>query len=159
MSRNYNRFEKPEMIDTFVSECAKEGLRVVITCVDRTYQEQTALYAQGREPLDVVNSYRKIAGMWLITEEENKRKVTWTMNSEHIINLEDARKDNNLSRAIDFAVLDKNGKVTWDVKADVNKDNEADYKQCALIGERVGFYSGMRFKTPDIPHLQLKIIK
>ena len=159
MSRNWNKFEKPEMIDLFVKKCAIAGHKVVITCTDRTYQEQTAYFAQGREKLEVVNALRKIVGLWPISEEENLRKITWTMNSEHVINTEDARKDNDLSRAIDFAILDKDGKVTWDVKADVSGDGISDYRECAMIGESIGFWGGYRFKTADWPHLQLKEIK
>jgi len=147
------------MINQFVQKCADAGHRVVITCVDRTYQEQTAYFAQGREKLEVTNALRKIAGLWLIDEQENTRKITWTMNSEHIINLEDERADNDLSRAIDFAILDKNRKITWDVKVDVDEDAVPDYIECAKIGETLGFWGGYRFKkTPDYPHLQLKEI-
>jgi hypothetical protein len=159
MSVDYNKFEKPQMIYDFIQKCSNVGHKVVITCVDRTYQMQTALFAQGREKLEVTNAYRKISGLWLIDEEENKRIVTWTMNSEHVINLDDARKDNDLSRAIDFGILDINGKIRWDVKQDVNGDGISDYRECAMIGEGLGFWSGMRFKTPDWPHLQLKEIK
>ena len=158
MGRNYNRFQKPELIHSFVDNCAKAGLDVVITSVDRTYQEQTAIFAQGREPLETVNALRKIAGLWLISEEENKNCVTWTMNSEHIINLEDMNKDNDLSGAFDFAVKDKDGKITWDLKVSVTDDGISSYSECALIGEALGLYSGMRFKKPDFPHLQIKPI-
>lgn len=157
MSRNINMFEKPEMVYQFIGDCAKAGHIVVVTSVDRNYLEQNALFAQGRELLVVVNNLRKVAGLAPITEEENKI-VTWTINSEHVINLEDARKDNDKSRAIDFAIKDKNGQVTWNLKADVNEDGISDYRECALIGENIGFYSGMRFKKPDWPHLQLKPI-
>ena len=159
MSRNYNKFEKPELIQQFIDECAKSGHKVVITNVDRTYQEQTAYFAQGREKLEVTNALRKIAGLWLIDEKENSRKITWTMNSEHVINLEDVRKDNDLSRAFDFAIIGKDGKVTYETKIDVTEDGISDYRECALIGEGLGLYSGMRFKNADWPHLQLKEIK
>lgn len=159
MSRNFNKFEKPELIQLFIDRCDNSGHNVVITSVDRSWQEQTALYAQGREPLVNVNALRKIAGLWLITEEENKRIITWTMNSEHVINLDDARKDNDLSRAFDFAILGKDGKISWDIKVDVTKDGISDYRECALIGENLGLYSGMRFKNADFPHLQIKEIK
>jgi len=159
MGKDWSRFEKPEMIEKFIRLCADAKKKIVITCTDRTYQEQTAYFAQGRETLDKVNALRKIAGLWLITEEENKKKITWTMNSEHVVNLEDDNKDNDKSRAIDFAIVGDYGKIIWDVKVDVNADGISDYRECAMLGESIGFWSGMRFKTADWPHLQLKEIK
>lgn len=154
MSRNVQMFRKPDMVYDFINACKVQGHDVTITSVDRDYKEQYALYCQGREPLDVVNEFRKIACLPPISQAENQKKVTWTLNSKHIINLDDERKDNDKSDAIDFVIL-KNGKAIWDVKADVNADKQPDYKQCALIGESLGFISGMRFKNPDYPHLEL----
>lgn len=159
MSRDINKFEKPEMVYQFIGACKNAGHIVLVTSVDRTYLEQNALFAQGRESLDVVNNLRKVAGLWPITEDENKKIVTWTLNSEHVVNLDDERKDNDLSRAIDFCIKDKNGKANFDVKADVNEDGISDYRECGLIGESIGFYSGIRFRKPDWGHLQLKPIK
>lgn len=42
----------------------------------RTEAEQTALYAQGRQPLAETNRLRLLAGMAPITEKENKLVVT-----------------------------------------------------------------------------------
>jgi hypothetical protein len=161
MSRNYNNFEKPELISLFISECEKIGHKVIITCVDRDHKEQYAYFLQGREPLHIVNQFRKFAGLYPIDREENKRIITWTLNSEHIVNLEDNLKDNDKSRAIDFAILKPGSKqIDWNVKADVNKNNIPDYLECALVGEKIGFYSGGRFnKNKDYPHLQLKKIE
>jgi len=80
-----------------------------ILCVLRSLLEQEALYAQGREPLIIVNNRRHKAGMVLITEAENKKPITWTMKSAH---LPDA---DGKSHAIDIAALDKNGQITWDL--------------------------------------------
>ena len=101
-------------------------LKVIVTSVDRDYKEQMALFAQGRQSLAEVNLLRKAAKMAPITAKENTRKVTWTMASKHIINLDDRFPENNLSRAIDFGILDKNGHYMGSIKADVNKDNIAD---------------------------------
>jgi hypothetical protein len=155
VSRNPLMFEKPELITLFISGCKDIGIDVVITSVDRDYKEQYGLYCQGREPLDVVNKFRKIAGMLPISMKENTYKVTWTLRSNHVINLDDDNQDNDKSRAFDFAVL-KDGKATWDLKANVNSNEIPDYRECALIGESLGLYSGMRFKNQDWPHLELK---
>jgi len=157
MSRDISKFEKPEMAEAFVTECNRIGIGVIFTDIDRTYVEQTALFAQGREPLEFVNGLRKKAGLGQITLKENMRKVTWTMNSKHIVNLDDERLDNNKSRALDFAVLKgfNPNEITWDVKADVQGDGIPDYRQAGEIAESLGFKWGGRFKNPDWPHIEL----
>ncbi len=155
MSRNPLMFEKPELITLFKQGCKDAGIDVVITSVDRDYKEQYALYCQGREPLDVVNKFRKIAGMLPISMKENSYKVTWTLRSNHVVNLDDDNQDNDKSRAFDFCVI-KDGQGTWDLKANVNKNDLPDYKECALIGEGLGLYSGMHFRNPDYPHLEIR---
>lgn len=42
----------------------------------RSWATQHALYSQGRESLEVVNSLRRTAGLAPIPEAENKRRVT-----------------------------------------------------------------------------------
>lgn len=154
MTRDPQDFEKPEMAYAFLDACQKAGIDVIFTCVARDYVEQTALFAQGREPLDYVNSLRKIAGLTKISQDENRRKVTWTMNSKHIVNREDVKLDNDKSRALDFCILNK-GKAVWDVKASLDGDSVPDYEECGKIAEAIGFTWGGRWKKPDYPHIEL----
>lgn len=137
----------------FDYEMRKAGLFYIVTCTARTVKEQVALYAQGRQELDEVNTLRKIAGMPEITEVENHRKVTWTLKSEHLIDLDDTDINNNLSRAFDIA-LSKDGKVYWDIKVSVNDNDIPDYIEAGQIGEKVGLVWGGRWKSPDYPHFQ-----
>ncbi len=156
MSRDIKMFVKPELIVKFQAECLKAGIPTIITCVDRTYKAQYAYFLQGRESLDTVNAARKLAGLDAITEYENKRCITWTMNSEHVINRDDEKLTNDLSRAFDFAVMEPGSRqIEWNVKADVNGNNIADYDECADIAERLGMFSGRRFKNQDYPHVQV----
>ena len=132
-------------------------LKVIVTSVDRDYKEQMALFAQGRQSLAETNLLRKVARMVPITAKENTRKVTWTMASKHITNLDDTLPENNLSRAIDFGILDSNGAYQGSIKADVNKDNISDYKQLGELGEAVGagrIKWGGRWMNPDMPHFE-----
>ncbi len=154
MSRDIMKFEKPEIAIIFQQICQEAGHEVIFTSVDRDYREQYAYYLQGREPLSVVNKARVFAGLPFISQKENQRKVTWTLNSKHVVNLDDERLDNDKSRAFDFAIVYEN-KVYWDLKADVDKDNIGDYKECAMIGESFGLKSGRHFKNPDYPHLEI----
>lgn len=132
----------------FKEGCAKVGHIVIITSVDRSMDEQTALWYQGRHTLTETNEKRRIAGMVAITEEQNKRCVTWTMNSKHIPDSVTGK-----SHAFDFAIV-KDGKVCWSLKVDVDADGIADYDECAKVGEVLGLRSGRTFKNPDYPHLE-----
>ena len=53
-----------------------KGVRLRISYALRSFAEQTALYAQGRQPLAEINRLRKIAGMQPIGATEAKNKVT-----------------------------------------------------------------------------------
>ena len=120
-----------------------------VNCILRTFAEQTALHAQGRKPLAEVNRLRKLANMpWMITEAENKNKVTWTMNSKHYADA------TGKVRAFDVVVL-KNGRTpSWDLKWDGDKDNIADYEELARCAEMVGLIAGGH-AFGDWPHMQL----
>lgn len=120
-----------------------------LNCVIRTFPEQLALHAQGRLPLADVNRLRKEAGMpWMITEAENKNKVTWTMKSKHFPD------KNGKSRAFDDVVLKDGREPSWDLKWDGDKDNVADYEELALAAESVGLVAGGH-AFGDWPHMQL----
>ena len=123
------------------------GLQFGITRVGCTLDVQMAIYTQGRLPLVDVNRFRSAVGLWVLSEAEN-RKVTWTLNSEHII------KD-GYANAWDFVLL-KDGKANWDVKCDINQNNVADYIEAGKLAESLGLISGRIFKTPDHCHIQGK---
>jgi len=138
---------------------AKEelNLRVIVTSVARLFEVQVALYAQGRNTLENVNKLRIRAKLAPITHKENKYKVTWTLASRHIINLSNDDPTDNLSHAIDFGILDKNGKYMGDVKADVNNDNKSDYIQLGLLAKKVDseiIWGGNWKKSKDYQHYE-----
>ena len=135
--------------------CKDAGIEIVFTCTARSVKEQIALYAQGRQELNEVNELRRIAGLWPISEEANQRKVTWTLNSRHLIDIEDVNLYNDKSRAYDIAIVrDAGGKVIWDLKADVNENEVGDYEEAARLGESLGLTAGARFKSPDWVHFE-----
>lgn len=145
LRRKYNQLE---------TQCASVGLEIVLTCTDRLYIVQLALYAQGRETLEMVNHLRANAGMGPIGPAENKYCVTWTLDSKHIIN--DKR---SFSEAFDIALRAPDGKIYWDTKADVNKDVTGikipDYLEVSKIGQALGLRCGAFFKKPDMVHYEL----
>ena len=153
----------PELLEKhnlFKQKMDAAGIHFMLTSVARTIQEQTALYAQGRNPLVTVNKLRSIAGLPPIKDSDNN-KVTWTLMSKHIIDLDDGITENNWSRAFDIAIIGADNKPTWNLKVDVNRDNMADYIQAGPIGESVGLKWGGRFKNakgeanPDFPHYEV----
>ena len=142
------------LYSAFKKKMDEAEISFVVTCTARTVKEQIALYAQGRQPLEEVNALRRIAGIYEITAAENKRKVTSTLKSQHLIDLEDNDESNNKSSAFDI-VITKDKKAIWDLKVDVNKNDIPDYLEAGKIGESVGLIWGGSWKTfKDYPHFQ-----
>lgn len=141
-------------VPLFIEGCKAVGHTVIITSTNRDFKEQVALYAQGRQPLAETNRLRKLAKLPPITEEQNKKRVTWTLASRHIVNLDDADTSNDKCTAFDFAIV-KNGKAIWDVKADIDSDGVADYLECAKVAQSLGLESGAFWKKADYPHVQI----
>lgn len=141
--------------EEFCNPDLEEEVRV--TFVDRTMEEQVALYAQGREQLNNVNILRKKAGMAPIDNTENSRKVTWTLASRHITNLHDDDPVNDLSRAVDLGLF-WHGKYVTGNKADELahylrlrqwiEEVAARMKQAGMISFTLGIVQ------KDLPHYQ-----
>ena len=144
------------MYREFESKMKAAGIPFIVTCVDRTIAEQTALYAQGRESFEEVNRLRKIAGLYLFKSAgENKHKVTWTMKSKHITYPDDHDTSKHLARAFDLVIV-KDGKASWDLKVNVNKNEIPDYEEAGRIWESLGGTWGGRWKkSPDNPHFEV----
>ncbi len=143
-----------DLVPLFIKGCKDKGIDVIITCTARDFKEQVALYAQGRQPLAEVNRLRKIVGWVGLTEQQNSKRVTWTLASRHIINLDDTDKTNDKATAFDFAVV-KNGKAIWDVKASLDGDDIPDYLECANVAKELGLEAGAFWKKADYPHVQM----
>ena len=133
---------------------SEAGIPFMLTCTARLVKEQVALYAQGREKLEMVNALRRAAGMLPISFMENCRKVTWTLASKHIVDLDDNNPDNNKSRAFDI-VITRDGRPCWDLKVNINQNEWPDYDEAGRIGESVGLRWGGRFPSPDRAHFEV----
>lgn len=103
----------------------------------RSKEIQEAYYAQGREPLGDVNLKRRKAGLWDIGEAENKRKITWTLKSNHLT-----------GRALDVAPRTKDYKIMWGAPFE-------EWEKIGVIGESHGFSWGGRWKEADLPHFEM----
>jgi peptidoglycan LD-endopeptidase CwlK len=82
----------------------------IVTQGHRPAAEQAALYAQGRQPLEVLNRLRKLAGLpaFPVGSVEAGRKVTWVTVSRHM---------ELPSGALDVGMLQADGAVTWPAEA------------------------------------------
>lgn len=144
MSRNLDMatpFMKEFSLQLIYRSEKELGHLVIVTSVDRLFQEQMALFAQSRQPLAEVNLFRKAVGWVPITEEENEKTVTWTMASKHIINLLDLDPANDKSRAVDYGIVIAGKYITEDKDLDANGIPE--YDELGLLGEKIG---GKRIK-------------
>ena len=142
-----------EIAPVHIRLCKEAGVPIVLTCTARDNMEQMALYSQGRMPLEYVNMMRIEAGIWLIGKEENKRKVTWTLKSRHVVDLDKGEK----ARAYDVALLrvvKGRNRAHWNIKEDINGNDISDYEEVARIGESLGLVAGARWNSPDWPHFQ-----
>lgn len=97
----------PKMVELCLEVINVSPIDFAIVQGVRTKAHQEALYAQGRKGLSEVNMLRQRAGLGKLTDKENDKVVTWTMDSKHI------PKSDGHGRAIDFAAV-VDGKITWD---------------------------------------------
>lgn len=138
---------KPAMqaiVRTFLERLKTENIPVAIVETLRTQEVQDCYYMQGREPLEKVNAARKSAGLYLLTEEENKRTVTNTRNSRHLLGI-----------AIDVCPLDTQGRYWWNAP-------QAIWEKIGLMGEECGLdwcaggAGAIWGKGWDNPHFEYK---
>lgn len=119
---------------------SKYGEEIEVSQGERSWNEQAAYYAQGREPLEQVNAKRAAVGLAAITEEANQEKVT------------DAPPGygyHEYAMAFDAFPVDHAGKPDWNAEHPV-------WKQMEQEGEAIGMVSGSEFRTfKDNPHFQM----
>jgi len=135
-------------LEELESLAEKSGLHFVVTQTLRSAEEQEAYYAQGRLPIDAVNSARKKANLAPISEKENKvvtkAKTVW--DSFHAY-----------GRAFDIAVVSSSGKIDWGENVDWNSDGISDWEQLGKLGESINLEWGGNFSSlRDIPHYQYR---
>lgn len=121
----------------FTSECEKQGIIVLVTCTYRSHEEQTAIFAQGREQLQVVNTLREYAGLTGITENANK-----------IITRAKAGLSYHEYRCAFDVVPMEAGKPIWD-------DKHPAWIKIGTIGKSCGLEWAGDWKTmKEFPHFQ-----
>ena len=125
-------------VDEFLNELILEGIQYYINETYRNNEVQNAYYAQGRQSLSEVNSLRRKAGLWLISESENKHTITNAVLSKHQLGL-----------AIDICPS-INGRPYWNASDDK-------WKKIADISVACGLRAGYYFRGfKDSPHHEMK---
>jgi peptidoglycan LD-endopeptidase CwlK len=128
------------LVQSFLENCTRAGVDVIVTCTWRSPEEQEALYAQGRtRPGKIVTNAR--AGQ-----------------SAHNYTL------NGLPAALAIDVVPlRNGKPVWGLSGDGIDDNPADderddlelWQRVRKAGEDAGLESASRWTSfREWPHLQ-----
>jgi hypothetical protein len=138
---------KPELAATvkrFLVKCAEQDLSVVIIETDRTQAVQDAYYAQGRQTTGTVNSLRKAAGLYPLTDSENKI-ITNAKVSNH-----------TGGNAVDIAPekIGLRGYPWWNAPQSVWEEIGALAEQCGLDW-CAGGYGQTWGKGWDNPHFEL----
>ncbi|MFK4473672.1 peptidoglycan L-alanyl-D-glutamate endopeptidase CwlK [Paenibacillus sp. RC73] len=115
--------------EALIDRCYARGVWIVITQGLRTYAEQDALYAQGRNG--------------------DKRQIVTKVRGGYSIH--------NFGYAVDFALLLRDGRsVSWDTLKDDDKDSLPDWNEVVEEAKRLGFeWGGDWRKFVDMPHLQM----
>ena len=118
----------PEIRDNvtkMLQNLRKDGVTVEITLAYRSYEEQDALYAKGRDGKGKVIDASKV-----------------------VTNAKGGQSYHNFGLAFDLTVYDKNGKKDW------SKDSDA-WKKVIAEGKRQGFDAGAEWiDFPDLPHFE-----
>jgi peptidoglycan L-alanyl-D-glutamate endopeptidase CwlK len=113
--------------DKLIAESRSAGIDIIITSDFRSSQEQNALYRQGRSDKGAI-----------------------------VTQVKGGRSYHNYGLAIDFALLNPEGKAIWDTEIDGNKNGKSDWMEVVGIAKKLGFEWGGDWKAfKDYPHLQM----
>lgn len=110
--------------------------------VSRPTEKQAAYYAQGRRPLQEVNSLRKVAGLPAIKEAENKQTITDAMPGR-------GKHEKIPAEAFDIAFVKKGTKTVLDYSPRL-------FEQAWMIVKEIpGMKWGGHFRRVDMPHFEV----
>ena len=131
-------------IRLFEAQLKAHGLNFKRSCTLRSREEQSALWMRGRYDLTIVNAAYETVGIAPITEEENKRPVTWVKKSIH-----------ETGEAVDY-YQEVKGRASYDLKVDANFDMIPDWETFVRLAGMCGLEAGGSWDKKDWPHVQYK---
>lgn len=106
----------------------------------RSWNYQAALYAQGRQPLNVVNELRSALRLAPITAEDN----------HEVTDAQPGQSNHNYGYACDWDIVDlSNNTLDWN-------DKDAQWLRLESLAAPNGLRSGSCFKKQDNPHMELQ---
>ncbi|MET1013335.1 MAG: M15 family metallopeptidase [Paenisporosarcina sp.] len=109
-----------------VENADKLGIPILITDGFRSVESQNEIYGQGRTSDGSIVTYAKGGESY-----------------------------HNYGLAIDFALLNKDGSVSYDLQRDTNGNGEADWFEVARLGKDLGFTWGGDWRGfKDYPHFE-----
>jgi len=97
--------EVQEKVYEAIEELNEKSIAFVVLETYREQAVQDAYYAQGREPLEVVNDLRFKAGLRPLIDKENQQIITKARYSYH-----------TKRRAIDIVPTLSSGAIPWNIK-------------------------------------------
>ncbi len=103
----------------------KAGVPIRVVQGYRTFEEQAALYAQGRSKPGPI-----------------------------VTNAPAGFSNHNYSLAIDFCLLKNGGAISWSQVEDNDKDGKKDWMEVVEIFKSAGYDAGIDWKFKDAPHLE-----
>lgn len=127
----------PRLSDLIQQLAAQMSEEIGVTQGLRSFNEQDALYAQGREDLDAVNTLRTALNWAAITEAENIR----------VTNARGGFSWHNFGLAVDVVPFASASQPDWNVRHPV-------WLELVDKGEALGLTSGISWG--DEPHFQLQ---
>jgi peptidoglycan LD-endopeptidase CwlK len=132
-----------------IDELVKRGIPFAVTATLRSAEEQAALYAQGRRPLEEVNALRSAAGLAPLPARENGYTVTMLDGRKTALG-GTGRSIHQLGGALDVVPTDS-GRPVWPPASDPR------WAEIAAVFEAEGFEWGGRWTDfPDRPHYQME---
>ena len=122
-----------------LAELDLKGIKYFINETLRLQQTQYCYWLQGRgNPLELVNYFRTLSGLWTIGELDNQKQITQTVQSKHII-----------GKAIDIVPSVDGKSPNWNAPI-------ADYQKIASVMKSHGMNWGGDWKSfQDNPHYEL----
>ena len=141
-----------ERVRKLLSVFKERGIPVGISETLRYDNVQKCYYMQGRCTLEKVNEARKEAGLYLLSESENKNTVTNCDGVNHRSNHQE-RNGTGLGYAVDLVPLNEKGNFWWNAPEKI-------WREMGAIAEEYGVDwcaggKGEDWKGFDNPHYEL----
>lgn len=156
MSRDINKLEPGTRIRVlrFLAAAESADIDLLVTCTDRTFQEQAKLYAIGRtKPGNPCRCGKKVNPIGTCPKHPLGLRVT---------NAGPGRSWHNWGRAIDVVPL-RFGKPVWGTSGDGIDDDPSDdltddlelWQRVGMLGKSCGLeWAGDWKSFPEFPHFQ-----